>query len=122
MRYFQIALENRMLTKKGVYSHLGKVPGARICAQTADFFTRFHGLSWSFISGVSDDKLIVILRNDGYRKNAAKLASSAFGDFGVAGGHRDRARVEIPLDALREIGVNGYGSSLEEFVKKRLKI
>jgi nanoRNase/pAp phosphatase (c-di-AMP/oligoRNAs hydrolase) len=122
MQYFQIALENRISTKKGFYSHLGKVPSAGVCMQAADFFSRFHGLGWSFISGVSDDKLFVIIRNDGYRKDAAKLASFAFGDFGVAGGHRDRARVEIPLDALRERGVNGYGSSLEEFVKKRLKI
>ena len=122
MQYFQIALENRISTKKGIYSHLGRVPSAGVCMRAADFFLRFHGLGWGFISGVYDDKLIVIIRNDGYRKDAVKLASWAFGDFGVAGGHRDRVRVEIPLDALRERGVNGYGSSLEEFVKKRLKV
>ncbi|NNL75131.1 MAG: hypothetical protein HKO68_02205 [Desulfobacterales bacterium] len=40
---------------------------------------------------------MVVIRNDGLRKNAGTLASKAFGAFGNAGGHRAMARAEIPL-------------------------
>ena len=121
LRYFQTALANRSLTKKGLFTHLGKVPSADICVQVADFFTRVHGVGWSFVSCVSEGELNVVIRNDGYRKDAGKLAKNAFGDLGSAGGHRGAARARIPLEILREKGFKGDASSLGSFVKKRLK-
>jgi len=120
--YFETALANRSLTKKGLFTHLGKVPNSDICVQVADFFTRVHGIGWSFVSCVSEDELNVVIRNDGYRKDAGKLANSAFGDIGSAGGHRGAARARIPMKLLREKGVKGYGTSLENFIKRRLKL
>jgi len=38
--YFQTALANRVITKKGIHSHLGKVPSADICVQVASFINR----------------------------------------------------------------------------------
>ena len=73
--HFQIALENRIITKKGIYSHLGRVPSADLCVQVADFFTRVHGVGWVFVSGIHDGKVIIIIRNDGYRKDAGRLAT-----------------------------------------------
>ena len=120
--YFETALANRSLTKKGLFTHLGKVPHSDICVQVADFFTRVHGIGWSFVSCVSEGELNVVIRNDGYRKDAGKLANSAFGDLGSAGGHRGAARATIPMKLLREKGVKGYGTSLEDFIKQRLKL
>jgi nanoRNase/pAp phosphatase (c-di-AMP/oligoRNAs hydrolase) len=122
LRYFQTALVNRSLTKKGLFTHMGKVPRADICVQVADFFTRVHGVGWSFVSCVSEGELNVIIRNDGYRKNAGKLAKQAFGDLGPAGGHRGAARARIPLEMLRKKGVKGDAAGLGGFVKKRLKL
>jgi nanoRNase/pAp phosphatase (c-di-AMP/oligoRNAs hydrolase) len=78
LQYFQKALENRVVTTKGVYSHLGDVPSPDICVQIADFFTRAHGLGWIFVSGIYQQEVIVILRNDGYRKDAGKLSKYIF--------------------------------------------
>ena len=122
LKYFETALANRSLTKKGLFTHLGKVPNADICVQVADFFTRVHGVGWSFVSCVSEGELNVVIRNDGYRKDAGKLANSAFGDLGSAGGHRGAARARIPIKLLRGKGVKGYGTSLEDFIKRRLKL
>lgn len=120
LKYFQVALENRVVGRKGVYTHLGKVPSADICVQTADFFMRVYGVHWSFVSGVYRRKLIVIIRNDGYRKDAGRLAARAFGAFGSAGGHRGAARAEIPLESLRLEGTEDRNSFLERFVRKCL--
>jgi len=119
--YFQVALDNRILTKKRLYTHMGKVPRSDICVQVADFFSKVHGVGWIFVSGVYEDKLVIVFRNDGIRKNAGRTATRAFGDVGSAGGHKGSARAEIPLDSLREAGVKAYSSELVKFVRRRLK-
>ena len=120
LNLFQAALENRVVTKKGVYSHLGDVPSADICVQVADFFTRAHGLGWIFVSGIYEDKVIVIVRNDGYRKDAGRLVTRAFGSLGLAGGHRGAARAEVPLGQLKSRNISSQDGSLEAFIRKRL--
>jgi nanoRNase/pAp phosphatase (c-di-AMP/oligoRNAs hydrolase) len=119
--YFETALNNRILSRKRLYTHVGKVPRSDICVQVADFLTKVHGVGWIFVSGVHEEKLIVIFRNDGYRKDAGKTAIRAFGDLGSGGGHKGAARAEIPLDVLRENGVKAYSSELMQYVKRRLK-
>ena len=66
----------------------------------ADFFLRVHGLSTTMISGISDDKLIVVFRGDGLRRDMGKFAKRLFGDVGSAGGHKSMARAEIPMEKL----------------------
>jgi nanoRNase/pAp phosphatase (c-di-AMP/oligoRNAs hydrolase) len=122
LAYFKTAIERRVVTKKGIYTHLGQVPSADLCVQIADFFMRVYGMSWSFVSGVYKGKLIVILRSDGYRKDAGRLAGRAFGSFGSAGGRRRAARAEIGLDSLREAGVETQGAELKSFVRTQLNI
>jgi nanoRNase/pAp phosphatase (c-di-AMP/oligoRNAs hydrolase) len=122
LRYFERALESRIITRKGIYSHLGKVPSGDICVQVADFFNRVHAMGWTFVSGVYEGTVIIIIRNDGSRKDAGKLASRAFGHLGAAGGHTGAARAEIPLETLRQMGIKGDGPNLGRFIKKRLKL
>jgi nanoRNase/pAp phosphatase (c-di-AMP/oligoRNAs hydrolase) len=122
LNYFRTAIEKRIVTKKGLYAHLGEVPSADICVQIADFFMGVYGMSWSFVSGVYKGKLIIILRNDGYRKDAGKLAERAFGSFGSAGGRRRAARAEIALDSLSEAGLEGRNAELKKFVRNHLNI
>lgn len=121
LRYFQIALANRKVTKKGIYSHLRRVPHGDLCVQVADFFTRIHGVPWMVVSGMTGDELIIIFRNDGLRKDAGHLAKLAFGDLGRAGGHEGAARVEISMEVLRKLGIKGYGADVETFIRRRLK-
>jgi nanoRNase/pAp phosphatase (c-di-AMP/oligoRNAs hydrolase) len=121
LRHFRTALERMIVTKKGIYAHLGEVESPDICVQVAEFFMRVHGMNWSFVSGLYRGRLIVIIRNDGYRKDAGRLATRAFGTFGAAGGHRGAARAEIALETLREKGIEGGNGSLQRFVRQRLE-
>ena len=43
-------------------------------------------------------------------------------DLGSAGGHRGAARARIPIKLLRKKGIKGNGVSLENFVKRRLRL
>jgi nanoRNase/pAp phosphatase (c-di-AMP/oligoRNAs hydrolase) len=102
LKYFKIALQNMRRRKGKVYIHLGNVVNPDICVLIADFFMRVNTVTWSIVSGTCDKKLTIILRNDGIRKNAGKVAKEGFGKLGNAGGHKNMARAEIALNELKE--------------------
>jgi nanoRNase/pAp phosphatase (c-di-AMP/oligoRNAs hydrolase) len=98
---FQKALSTYTRSRNRIYVHLGPVKNPDINVILADFFMRINTVTWSIVSGVYENKLIVIVRNDGLRKKAGKFVSDAFGHLGSAGGHKSMARAEIPLDQLK---------------------
>ncbi len=100
LKYFKIAL-NELKTSKGRgYVHLGRVGTPDVLVIIADFLNRVDKVDWVILSGIYGEKLVVIFRCDGYRKNAGKLAEKTFGEFGPAGGHKEAARAEVPLKNL----------------------
>ena len=75
--------------------------------------------TWSIVSGVLDNKLVVIYRNAGFRRNAGKLANRMFGDTGSAGGHKSMARAEI---AVRDLGLKSKKQiHFEQYMLKRIR-
>ena len=125
LKYFQQALENKRVVKGKIFSHLDQVHSPDILVLVADFFMRCHEVGWTVVSGVYNKNLVVILRNDGFRKNAGTWAIKAFGRLGSAGGHRAMARAEIPLadlDAhLRKTEVSNLGRFVIRQFKKSVE-
>jgi nanoRNase/pAp phosphatase (c-di-AMP/oligoRNAs hydrolase) len=116
LKYFQQALENKRVIKGKIFSHLDQVSSPDILVLVADFFMRCHEVAWTVVSGVYQKHLVVIIRNDGFRKNAGTWAIKAFGRLGSAGGHRAMARAEIPLTNLEDLPRKGEVSNLGRFV------
>ncbi|MCG8337577.1 MAG: DHH family phosphoesterase [Proteobacteria bacterium] len=102
LRFFKTAIDNRKKRKGWMFSHLGAVPSPDILVIIADFFLRIDDVNWSIVSGTNGNKLIVIFRSFGYRRNAGKVAEKAFGELGSAGGHKSAARAEISLSVVKE--------------------
>ncbi|MDR2339370.1 MAG: DHH family phosphoesterase [Deltaproteobacteria bacterium] len=86
----------------------------------ADFVMLVQGVNRAVISGVFDNRLIIVLRSAGLRANLGKLAFDAFGDYGSAGGHKNMARAELSLDSLPAT-VSRTPAALSRFILKRLK-
>jgi len=101
LKYFKNAIQTMRMRKGKVFVHLGPVVNPDVCVLVADFFMRVNSVTWSIISGVYEKKLIVILRNDGIRKNAGTVAQKGFGYIGSAGGHKSMARAEISTADLK---------------------
>jgi nanoRNase/pAp phosphatase (c-di-AMP/oligoRNAs hydrolase) len=119
--YFQQALENRRLRKGKIFSYLGRVRSQDTLVLVADFFMKCHEVTWAVVFGIYRKTLVVVIRNDGLRKNAGSLASKAFGPFGNAGGPRAMARAEIPLVNL-EGHLNEYcEATLRPFVMQQFE-
>jgi nanoRNase/pAp phosphatase (c-di-AMP/oligoRNAs hydrolase) len=100
LNYYRIALTEMKINKQRLYAHVGRVRNPDILVMIADFFNTVNKVSWVFISGIHGEKLVVIFRCDGYKKNAGSLAQKMFDELGSAGGHREAARAEVPLKNL----------------------
>ncbi len=121
LNYFRIAMQEVKINKKRLYVHLGRVRNPDILVIIADFFNRVHDISWVFVSGVHSEKLVVIFRCDGYKKNAGKLASEIFSELGSAGGHREAARAEVPFKELDMEPADFTTQKLQRLTRKHVK-
>ena len=102
LKYFKVALENKRIRKGRLFSHFGPVVNPDVCVLLADFFIKISSVDWSIVSGLYNHNLIVVFRNDGFRKDAGKVAKKSFGELGSAGGHKSAARAEIPVEKLKD--------------------
>lgn len=116
----RLALDRFVVRKHSMYVHLGEVSSPDNLVQIADFFLRVDSVDICAVSGVNQDRLVVILRNAGYRVNAGRLAEAAFGELGTAGGHKTMARAEIPLTAIKKSCKETTDETLSRFVMRRL--
>ncbi len=96
----RVAMDNLTFVRDVALIHMGKVNDPDILVILADFFLKLGEASWCIVSGVHAQKLIIIFRNAGFRREAGKLAQKLFGGWGPAGGHQSAARAEIPLAKL----------------------
>lgn len=102
LKYFRRALESKKISGGRIFSHLGQIESTDNLVLVADFFMRLHEIAWVVVSGVYRKTLVVVIRSDGFRKDAGAKVHSAFGRFGSAGGRRSKARAEIPLTVLQK--------------------
>lgn len=112
-------LNKAVFTKNSVFAFVDKTDHADTLVILADFLMQIKGVSRSVAAGVSGQKLVVILRSGGPRQNVGRLAESAFGALGSAGGHRSMARAEIPLENI-EAKIRENPAALSRFVQKHL--
>jgi nanoRNase/pAp phosphatase (c-di-AMP/oligoRNAs hydrolase) len=111
LKYFKAAFANLVVHENRIYCHIERLPNPDLLVVIADFLTCVHEVGWVIVSGRCADKLVVILRCDGYKKDAGKLAQKLFQHIGSAGGHKQRARAEIPWENLPEKLSNRFTTS-----------
>lgn len=116
---FRTAIENITFFKDMLFISMDKVENPDILVIIADFFLKMVETSWSIVSGIHNQKLIIIIRNAGFRLDAGRTAEKLFGAYGSAGGHKNAARVEIPLRAIKQETVSKTG--YRHFVMERFK-
>jgi nanoRNase/pAp phosphatase (c-di-AMP/oligoRNAs hydrolase) len=120
LKYYRQALDQVRVRNQGIQVHLGAVPTPDILVSIADFFLKIHDVARVAVSGISRGNLVIILRNDGFRKDAGKILADAFGNLGTAGGHKAMARAEIPLENLQgQLSVKDE-KSVARWIKKKM--
>jgi nanoRNase/pAp phosphatase (c-di-AMP/oligoRNAs hydrolase) len=102
LKYFDQAFHHMSHFRGRRIGFLGHVESPDVCVQVADFYLRLIGTYYVVVAGIVDDKLIIIFRGDGYRKDCGAIAQNVCGLIGQGGGHRSAARIEISLEVLNE--------------------
>ncbi|MBN1612853.1 MAG: hypothetical protein JW950_00160 [Deltaproteobacteria bacterium] len=122
MKYFDLAFRYRRRYRDRMLCFLEKVESLDACVQVADFLIHIINIYYVAVAGIVKDRMIIVLRGDGYRLDCGAVAERAFGAYGSAGGHRSAARVEIPLETLRTI-LSGDLSrqAVEHFMVERFR-
>lgn len=103
LAHYRTALQNMTVRRGRIHVHLGPVGNPDVCVSIADFFMKIHDTAWVVVSATCQGRLVVIVRNDGIRKDAGKLLGKTLGQLGSAGGHKTMARAEIPLENLEGV-------------------
>ena len=116
---YRTAMKNLAIINHTAIIHMGRIKEADTLVILADFFLKLAEASWTIVSGIMDQKLIVVFRNADFRGNAGKLARQLFADIGSAGGHRDAARAEIALENIKTPSKDN--ADYYDFVLKRIK-
>jgi len=123
LKYFKIALDQLKFQKNRIFSYIGKVLNTDILVVIADFLTKIYNTSWVFVGGEYKKTLVIIIRCDGYRKDAGKLATRLFKNIGLAGGRKEKARAEIPFSNLNlesnEFDISKFVKLFEKYFKLR---
>ncbi|NOY70429.1 MAG: DHH family phosphoesterase [Deltaproteobacteria bacterium] len=118
--YFKQAIDNRDIAGDRFFVHLEDVETPDILVLVADFFLRVNTVTWSIVSGVYEDRIVIIFRNDGLRRDAGKVAARAFVRFGTAGGHKSMARAEFLLNEIAtQVDIN-RPDKLGSWIKERV--
>jgi nanoRNase/pAp phosphatase (c-di-AMP/oligoRNAs hydrolase) len=97
---FQRAFQRVTFFKHMAVVHMGEVDKPDVLVQVADFLLKLAEAAWSITSGIHNNRLIVIFRSAGFRRDAGKMAQTLFGELGSAGGHKGSARAEVPLESI----------------------
>jgi nanoRNase/pAp phosphatase (c-di-AMP/oligoRNAs hydrolase) len=120
--HFQTALVKKKILGDVLFVYLGYIDDPDTCVYIADFYIRVSGISWAIVSSISKEKLIVVFRSDGFKKDAGKAAAIAFGEFGSAGGHRVMARAEVDLLRLLAEIHSHSEHYIEQWIIQRLSL
>lgn len=117
---YRRAMERLIFMRDIAFVHMERVDNPDLLVLIADFFMKIAEIQWSIVSGVYEKNLVVILRNASFHGDAGKTARKIFGRWkGSAGGHRNAARAEIPLENILDDPEDASG--LGTFVRKILK-
>lgn len=120
LKHFCLAMEKVVFIKDIAYINMEEVAQPDLLVMIADFFMKLADAEWSVAAGIYEEKLIIILRNAGFRGDAGKTARRLFGRWGgSAGGHKTAARAEIPLKPL--IGETGDRSLPNQMILRELR-
>jgi len=118
-KHFLAGLDAAVFRRQTAYTFLDKVDHADTLVIVADFLMKISGVRRTVAAGICGQKLVVIFRAGGLRQDMGRLAQAAFKTLGSAGGHKNMARAEIPLENL-EPKLLAQPAALSRFILRRL--
>ena len=115
------ALEHVEMVETLVVSHVGDVAQPDIVPEIADLLLRLQGKTWSFTTGVFEERLYLSIRTTNPRADAGRLMRRLLGKRGKGGGHGMMAGGWMPLPANGDDNRQRLQASLTSRLARYLK-
>jgi nanoRNase/pAp phosphatase (c-di-AMP/oligoRNAs hydrolase) len=100
-------LSKAVLYRDVAVSYLGRIESEAIIPEFADLLLRLDGVCWSLCMGRIGSSLMLSLRSTSRTYAADRVMRKLCSGKGPAGGHKDMAGAQIPLDGLNRVEVRG---------------
>ncbi len=97
------AIRNRKIRSGYLFSNVGYVRNRDTLPQAADLLINLEGVNTALVYGITDEAIIMSVRNQDIRLHIGNVVSEAFGDIGDAGGHPNMAAATIPLSYFARV-------------------
>ncbi len=97
------AIRNRKITSGYLFSNVGYVRNRDTLPQAADLLINLEGVNTALVYGITDEAIIMSVRNRDIRLHIGNVLAEAFGDIGDAGGHPNMAAATIPLSYFSRV-------------------
>jgi nanoRNase/pAp phosphatase (c-di-AMP/oligoRNAs hydrolase) len=119
----QRSIENAMMKRRLIVSHLGHVESPDLVSQIADFLLSFKGVTWAFCTGRYGEFLHVSLRLASPGGAAGEILRDIFSNRGQAGGHGSIAGGKLKIGSHDDEHLwEGTEQLLTQRLVKRLRI
>jgi len=104
------AMRRLRLIDDTAFVFMGEVVNPDVLVILADFFMRLAEAKWSVVGGIYDKRLVLIIRNVGFKGDAGTVARKLIAGWeGSAGGHKSAARAEVPLENIGAFSTRAVG-------------
>ncbi len=97
------AIRNRKIKSGYLFSNVGYVRNRDTLPQAADLLINLEGVNTALVYGITDEAIIMSVRNQDIRLHIGNVLAEAFGDIGDAGGHPNMAAATIPLSYFARV-------------------
>ncbi len=115
------AVENMASVSTLITSHLGEIEQPDIVPEVADLLLRLEGKTWSFVTGVFEQRLYLSVRTTNPRAEAGRLMRRLLGRKGKGGGHGMMAGGWMALEDTTNGKVEAVQNKLSARLAKMLK-
>lgn len=95
-------LSKAVLFRDVAISDVGKIDSEAIIPELADLLLHIDGVCWSLCIGKVDNLMILSLRTTSRTYRAGHVLRKILGRSGSAGGHREMAGGQVPLNGMTE--------------------
>ena len=124
LNYFgdlQRGLAKAIIFRDVACSFIGNVKTDSIIPELADILLRIEGVKWSLCFGQFDEMLVISLRSKSRTQRAGLILKRLVGKKGSAGGHREMAGGQIPMQIMNDEEKTALPSKLIARFLKLLK-
>ncbi len=95
------AIRQKKIRSGYLFSNVGYIRDRDSLPQAADILINLEGVNTAIVYGITDQSIIMSVRNRDVRLHIGNVFQEAFGDIGDAGGHPNMAAATIPLSYFK---------------------